>query len=109
MSEFDQSGDWNAMAHVRFLRAQEGASSGFTADLIEKLYLALDRSETNLRHWRDECGKLHSRIGTMKDMLVEITAHLGVSLVQSVDSDDQIIMNHVRDANEIAKRMKVLP
>jgi hypothetical protein len=66
MSDFDSNGDWNAMAHVRFLRAQGGACSGFTADLIEKLYLALVRSETNIRHWRDECGKLHAQIAGLK-------------------------------------------
>lgn len=34
-------GDWDAPAHVRFLRDSGGGSCGYTADLIERLYSAL--------------------------------------------------------------------
>lgn len=38
---FAPGADWDAEDHVRFLRAQGGSSSGYTADLIEKLHIAL--------------------------------------------------------------------
>lgn len=38
---FGPGGDWDAAAHVRLLRAAGGASSGYTADLIERLYEAV--------------------------------------------------------------------
>jgi hypothetical protein len=41
VDEFGPGGTWDAMAHVRFLRAAGGASSGYTADLIERLYAAV--------------------------------------------------------------------
>jgi hypothetical protein len=34
--------------------------------------------------------------------LAEIRAHLGAALVQTIDSDDQIIVDHVRKAHELA-------
>lgn len=37
----------------------------------------------------------------MKDELLEIYGHLGAALAQSIPSDDQIIMEHVRDAYDI--------
>ena len=38
---FDAGQDWDAAAHVRLLRQNGGASSGYTADLIERLHAAL--------------------------------------------------------------------
>ena len=35
----------------------------------------------------------------MLDRLLEVYGHLGAALAQSIDSDDQIIMGHVRDAH----------
>ena len=32
------SGDWDALAHVRILREGGGPSSGYTADLIERMW-----------------------------------------------------------------------
>jgi hypothetical protein len=43
------------------------------------------------------------RIAGLLDLLDEIVAHLGTSIVQSVPSDDQIIMDHVKAAHELAK------
>jgi hypothetical protein len=37
------------------------------------------------------------------DLLNEIIAHLGASIIQSVPTDDQIIMDHVKAAHELAK------
>jgi hypothetical protein len=34
--------------------------------------------------------------------LAEIRAHLGAILIQTIDSDDQIIIDHVRKAHELA-------
>jgi hypothetical protein len=52
-SEFSANGNWDALAHVRFLRGQGGASSGFTADLIERLFLSLSTGPTR----EDGAGK----------------------------------------------------
>ncbi len=41
MGEFGPGQDWDARAHVRLLRTNGGASSGYTADLIERLYTEL--------------------------------------------------------------------
>lgn len=30
---------------------------------------ARDRLETNLRHWREECGKLHAQLGAAEEKL----------------------------------------
>jgi hypothetical protein len=46
-------------------------------------------STPELKPWRDE--------------LSEIIGHLGSAITQSVASDDQIIMDHVKAAHEIAK------
>jgi len=35
--------------------------------------------------------------------LAEIVGHLGAAIIQSTTSDDQIIMDHVKAAHEIAK------
>lgn len=37
--------------------------------------------------------------------LLEIMGHLGAALIQQSFSDDQIIMGHVRDANDIATKL----
>lgn len=36
----------------------------------------------------------------------ELVGHLGAAIVQSIDSDDQIIMGHVREAHDIAKQVR---
>lgn len=41
----------------------------------------------------------------MKKQLEEICAHLGGALMQAVASDDQIIIQHVRDAHAIAQNV----
>jgi hypothetical protein len=38
-----------------------------------------------------------------RDELSEIIGHLGAAIIQSCDKDDQIIMDHVKAAHEIAK------
>lgn len=38
--EFLPGGDWDVAAHIRLLRAGGGPSSGYTADLLERLYNA---------------------------------------------------------------------
>lgn len=40
---FEAGQDWDAAAHVRLLRQNSGASSGYTADLIDRLHTALRR------------------------------------------------------------------
>lgn len=37
--------------------------------------------------------------------LLEIMGHLGAALIQQAPSDDKIIMDHVRDAHEIATKL----
>jgi len=41
LTSFDDGGDWDVAAHVRLLRANGGASSGYTADLLQNLHCAL--------------------------------------------------------------------
>jgi len=40
------------------------------------------------------------------DVIAEIIAHLGAAVMQSVSSDDQIIMSHVRSALELAHLLR---
>ena len=40
---------------------------------------------------------------SMEDLLNEVIGHLGASIIQSVPADDQIIMDHVKAAHELAK------
>jgi len=40
--------------------------------------------------------------------LNEIYGHLGAAEIQSIPSDDQIIMNHVRDAKRITETTMIL-
>lgn len=49
-SDFGPGNDWDAAAHVRLLRGQGGASSGYTADMIERLHTAV----ATLTRERDE-------------------------------------------------------
>ncbi len=35
-------------------------------------------------------------------LLLQIIGHLGAAIVQSIPSDDQIVMDHVRDAHKLA-------
>ena len=42
------------------------------------------------------------------ELLNEVIAHLGAALAQSIQSDNQIIMGHVRDAHAEAKKLLVL-
>lgn len=37
--------------------------------------------------------------------LEEVMGHLGGALMQTVPSDDQIIIGHVRDAHELVKKL----
>lgn len=62
LDDFSTGGLWDAEAHVRFLRSSAGASSGFTADLIEQLYRALTatRPETG-----DHAGKMVGKAGDL--------------------------------------------
>jgi hypothetical protein len=40
---------------------------------------------------------------TVEALLLEIIGHLGASIIQSIPTDDQIIMDHVKAAHELAK------
>jgi hypothetical protein len=41
-----------------------------------------------------------------QDPLLEIIAHLGAALSQSIPSDDPIIIEHVRDAHQLALELR---
>lgn len=45
-------------------------------------------------------------IKALNDDLLEIIGHLGAADVQSLPSDDQIIMGHVRDAYTLAIKLR---
>ena len=51
-------------------------------------------------HGGADAGVIDARWRTELD---EIVSHLGAAITQSVASDDQIIMDHVKAAHEIAK------
>lgn len=42
LSDFLAGGDWDVVAHVKILRESSGALSLYTADLIERLFTALN-------------------------------------------------------------------
>ena len=46
---------------------------------------------------------LREALEPWRDELTEIIGHLGAAIIQSTASDDQIIMDHVKAAHEIAK------
>jgi hypothetical protein len=48
------------------------------------------------------CSQAQARNEALAKALAEIRAHLGAILVQTIDSDDQIIIDHVRKAHELA-------
>ena len=41
----------------------------------------------------------------IETQLLEIMGHLGAALIQQAPSDDQIIMGHVREANDVATKL----
>jgi hypothetical protein len=44
---------------------------------IDRRGAVIERLETNLRHWREECGKLHSSLAKAKEALELAIAALG--------------------------------
>lgn len=51
----------------------------------------------------DDAANIIEQRGQMRQALLEIAGHLGAADTQSVPSDDQIIMDHVREAYALAK------
>jgi len=49
-----------------------------------------------------ELGRLRSVLGTALELVADAMGHLGAARMQIVDSDDQIIAGHVRDAERLA-------
>lgn len=54
--DFGPGSDWDAGAHVRLLRENGGASSGYTADLIQNLHCQLSKLEAEAIIAPAECG-----------------------------------------------------
>ena len=72
LSEFGVDGDWDAAAHIRLLRANGGPSSGYTADLIERLHAALAATEiASLRRELEEARAALRKCGRVFDLLIE--------------------------------------
>lgn len=42
-----------------------------------------------------------ARIAALETSILEASGHLGAARIQSIESDDKIIMGHVRDAESI--------
>lgn len=42
----------------------------------------------------------------LEAQLLEVIGHLGAALIQQAPSDDKIIMDHVRDAHDIAVQVR---
>lgn len=51
----------------------------------------------------DDPANLIEERGKLRQALLEIAAHTGACLIQQIDTDDKIIMDHVREANQLAK------
>lgn len=51
----------------------------------------------------DDASNLIEQRGQLRQALLEISGHLGACLIQQIDSDDKIIMGHIRDAQQIVK------
>ena len=52
----------------------------------------------------DDPASLIEQRGKLRQALLEIAGELGAALVQQSPKDDKIIMDHVREAHDIAKR-----
>lgn len=83
---------WGSLSGREVHGGLDGAKAAAQADYEKRIRSALrapDAGERITPRWRTE--------------LDEIVGHLGAAIVQSCDKDDQIIMDHVKAAHEIAK------
>lgn len=56
-----------------------------------------------VENFPDEPANIIESHGRLRQALLEIAGHLGAVLVQAIPSDDKIIIDHVREASQIAK------
>lgn len=76
------------------------------ADAILFLLVGGDQKKLTAdgQHQTEQSGKqLSQALEPWRVELDELVGHLGGALMQSTDRDDQIIMDHVKAAHEIAK------
>ena len=64
----------------------------------------LDAADAKLAKVQKDAG---AEIDRLNLALHRIRGHLGVVVMQIAPADDQIIMNHIRSANEIAKQVRL--
>ena len=101
LDAFDEGGSWDAPSHVRFLRAQGDGSSGFTADLIEKLYQALrTRAATALTGARAEIERLTAD----RNQMMKQVAELGRQLAAETERCACIAQDNRQHSNQIVMR-----
>lgn len=76
MTDFEThpAGTADLVERLRECSSDEAMWSRQAADRIEQLEAALADKRSNLEHWRQEVGKLHSRVATLTDQLTRANA-----------------------------------
>jgi hypothetical protein len=79
---------------------QRLATADEIAAEMDRRGAVIEQLETNLRHWREECGKLHAKIAILQADLTswETTAKL-------VEQDDQASLCDILQAHEMEKKV----
>lgn len=70
----------------------------------EAIRSAWSSAIVEVENFPDDPASLIEQRGKLRQALLEIAGELHAALVQQSPSDDKIIIDHVRDASEIAKR-----
>lgn len=70
----------------------------------EAIRSAWSNAIVEVENFPDDPASLIDQRGKLRQALLEIAGELGAALVQQSPNDDKIIMDHVREASEIAKR-----
>jgi len=70
----------------------------------EAIRSAWSNAIVEVENFPDDPASLIEQRGKLRQALLEIAGELGAALVQQSPTDDKIIMDHVREAHDIAKR-----
>jgi hypothetical protein len=83
------------MSTITITRAATADEMGAEIDRRGEI---IERLETDLRHWREECGKLHSQLERFREKRNKITATLILSEVALKHGDVRDGTLHLSDA-----------
>ena len=70
----------------------------------EAIRSAWSSAIVEVENFPDDPASMIEQRGKLRQALLEIAGELGAALVQQSPKDDKIIMDHVREAHDIAKR-----